>query len=301
VHEDDEETLTGNDPLPPYRRIADALRDEITEGLFPVGRRIPSQAELEERFGVSRPTVQRALQELRKDGYIDNRRGRAAEVLPRGGRGGAPSDEEPEPAFEALATYVAAAFEEREVTIDAYSLTAETLSGALTPPVQRIMLGESNPSSIRIRLLLPAPDTALAVPRTVADPQDGRPLRRLRQLARGHTVALRSTVTRLSDVRPDIECAIEFKTVPITPMQKLYLLNKRVALSGYYQVVERPITYGDGRQDVIYDTLGVSTLLFPHRSDPANPHAHPSRFVAESQAWFDALWDTIAEPVTTFE
>jgi DNA-binding transcriptional regulator YhcF (GntR family) len=321
VDADDEDTLTGNDPLPPYLRIAEALRGEITDGLFPVGRRIPSQAELEERFGVSRPTVQRALQELRKDGYIDNRRGRAAEVLAwdkrdgherradRNGHDGTDgadgqavrSPVEPERALEALTTYVAAAFEEREVTIDAYSLTSETLSGTLAAPVQAVMLGELNPVSIRVRLLLPAQDTTLALPRMVDNPDDGRPLRRQRQLARAHTIALRSTFTRLSDVRPDIENSIEFRTVPVTPMQKLYLLNTRVALSGYYRVLQRPVTFGDGQRDEIYDVLGVNTMLFLHRRDPEHPQSSDSQFVAESQAWFDALWESIAEPVTPFE
>ncbi|MYS22621.1 hypothetical protein GA0115240_142524 [Streptomyces sp. DvalAA-14] len=254
---------------------------------------------------------------LRKDGYIDNRRGRAAEVLARDQRGGrdehggryarderegrtAPSPNEPERALEALTTYVAAAFEERDITIDAYSLTSETLSGTLAAPVQAVMLGELNPASIRVRLLLPDQDTTLGLPRMVDDPDDGRPLRRQRELARAHTIALRSTFTRLSDVRPDIENSIEFRTVPVTPMQKLYLLNTQVALSGYYQVLQRPVTFGDGQRDEIYDVLGVNTMLFPHRSDPGRPQSRDSQFVAESQAWFDALWESIAEPVTPF-
>jgi DNA-binding transcriptional regulator YhcF (GntR family) len=292
VDADDEDTL------PPYLRIAEALRGQIADGVFPVGGRIPAQAALEERFGVSRPTVQRALQELRKDGYIDNRRGRAAEVL---GRDPSPRAREPERAFEALTTHVAAAFEERAITIDAYSLTTETLGGALAQPIQATMTGDLNPASIRVRLLLPAQDVILALPRMVADPDDDRPLRRLRQLVRAHAVALRSTFTRLADVRPDIENSIEFRTVPVTPMQKLYLLNKQVVLSGYYQVLQRPVTFGDGRRDEIYDVHGVDAKLFLNRSDPARPQSSDSQFVAESQAWFDALWETIAEPVTLFE
>ncbi|MFC4030183.1 GntR family transcriptional regulator [Streptomyces polygonati] len=302
--EDDEAPFTGNDPLPPYRRIADTLRAEIADGRFPVGHRIPSQAQLEDRFGVSRPTVQRALRELRKEGWIDNRRGRAAEVLDRGrfadGRTTAFS-EEPERALESLTTHVAAAFEEPEVTIDVYTLTTETLAGALAAPVQSVMRGELNPSSIRVRLLLPALDVTLALPLLVSDPEDPRPLRRLRQLARGHTIALRSMFTRLSDVRPDITNVIEFKTVPVTPMQKLYVLNTRTALSGYYRVIRRQVTFGDGQQEEIFDVLGVNTMLFAHRLDPDRPHSRDTQFVAELQAWFDALWTNIAEPMTLFE
>ncbi|WNI17020.1 hypothetical protein [Actinacidiphila sp. ITFR-21] len=194
-----------------------------------------------------------------------------------------------------------AAFETREVTIDACSLTTETLGGALAAHLQRVVLGELNPSALHVRVLLPTRDTALALPRLVADLTDDRPLRRLRQLVRGHAITLRSAFTRLSDVRPDITCSIECKAVPATPPQKLCLLNKHVALSGYYRVIEREVTFGDGRHELIYDVPGVSTTLFHHRHDPERPHSHPSRFVTESQAWFDSLWRTIAETVTLFE
>ncbi|WP_329134892.1 GntR family transcriptional regulator [Streptomyces sp. NBC_01476] len=298
----DDDTVTGNDQLPPYLRIADVLRGEITDGVFRVGERIPSQAELEERFQVSRPTVQRALQELRKGGYIDNQRGRAAEVLDWDAQNAVlPAAGEPERAFEALTTYVSAAFEEPEVTIDAYSLTSETLGGALASPLQSVMTGELNPTAIRVRLLLPSQDVTLALPRLVEDFTDDRPLRRLRQLARAHSIALRSSFTRLTDVRPDIVNSIEFRTVPVTPLQKIYILNGRVSLWGYYKVVQRPLTFSDGWQGDIYDTLGVNSTLYMSRSDPANPATNDARFVAESQEWFDALWDTIAEPVTIFE
>ena len=37
--------------------------------------RLPSNRELAEKFGVSQPTVVRALQELVREGYLTNRRG----------------------------------------------------------------------------------------------------------------------------------------------------------------------------------------------------------------------------------
>lgn len=301
----DEETLPDAESLtPPYLHIADVLRGEIRDGRYPVGERIPSQAELEERFQVSRPTVQRALGVLRKDGYIDNQRGRASEVLPwqsRTAGGGSAASPEPEPAFEALRTHVAAAFEEREITIDSYSLTSETLNSALTGPVQSILRGELNPAAIRIRVLLPTQDATLALPRLVADPDDERPLRRLRQLSRAHGIALRSTFTGLSELRPEVKVSVEFRALPVTPLQKLYLINRRLALSGFYLVQKHPVTFGDGQRDEIYDVIGLRSILFAHRTDPAEPESRDSLFVAESQSWFDSLWSTISEPVPLFE
>jgi DNA-binding FadR family transcriptional regulator len=299
-----DEDMPASGSPPPYRRIADALRGEILDGVYPVGGRIPSQADLEQRFRVSRPTIQRALTELRKGGFIDNRRGRSAEVLPWPERGGAAAPvaaEAPEPAFAALATHITQAFEQRHITLDAFSLTTQTLNSALGTQLQRILRGELNPASIHLRLLLPSQAAHLAVPRTVADPGDERPLRRLRQLVRGHVVALRSGFTSMSDRRPDIDQVVEFRTVPVTPLHKLYLVNRDVALFGHYQVVERPIQFGDGQFEDTYDVLGIDAMLFPYRRDPDNQHTADSRFVAEAQAWFDSLWSTIAEPLTLFE
>jgi hypothetical protein len=286
---------------PPYRHIADVLRGEITDGHYQVGQRIPSQADLEERFRVSRPTVQRALNELRKDGFIDNRRGRAAEVLPwrdrLGGGGPLPEQSLPGPSYTVLPPHLAEAFEDREVAIDAFCLTAETLNSAMAEPLRRTMLGELRPRALAIRVLLPRLDAHLAIPRTVAGrPGDDRPLVRLRQRITAHAVALRNSLESLKEVRPDLDVAVELRTVPITPVHKVYLLNRRTALFGYYSVVKREVDFPGGGRDEIYDTLGMTSRLFHFRTDPGDPETPGSRFVVETGAWFDSLWSSIAEP-----
>lgn len=302
-----DETSTANgSSAPPYLHIADVLRGEILDGHFRVGQRMPSQAELEERFDVSRPTVQRALNELRRDGYIDNQRGRSAEILDwRKGRRSATGavHGEPEPAYAALEGYVAEAFEAQHVTIDSFSLTTETLKTAMARPLLRIQRGELRPASIRLRLMLPTLDTRLAVPRMTDDPDDERPLRRLRQLISGHVVTLQSTFNALADsgLDLDIEQSVQIRSVPVTPMFKLYLLNDATALHGFYRVVPRVVALGEGESGEIYDVLGVSATLFPHRADPADPEAADSVFVEESRSWFESLWSTIAEPLRLFE
>jgi DNA-binding transcriptional regulator YhcF (GntR family) len=301
----DEPSTANGSAAPPYLHIADVLRGEILDGRFRVGERIPSQAELEDRFAVSRPTVQRALKELRKDGYIDNQRGRSAEILDwrRTGRSALAARGEPEPAFAALDAYVAQAFEAEHVTIDSFSLTTETLKAALAQPLLRIQLGELRPASIRVRLLLPTPDARLAVPRMTADPDDERPLRRLRQLIIGHVVSLQSAFNALSDsgLDADIEHSVQIRSVPVTPLFKLYLLNQDTALHGFYRVVPRVVEFGEGENGEIYDVLGISATLFPHRADPADPDATDSVFVEETRSWFESLWSTIAEPLRLFE
>ncbi|SFF69063.1 transcriptional regulator, GntR family [Actinacidiphila alni] len=299
----DEEDPGTNGSRPPYRYIADVLRGEIHDGRYRVGDRIPSQADLEDRFQVSRPTIQRALGVLRDDGYIDNQRGRPSEVLPwQEGAGVSKTQfQEPEITPLSLKTHIATAFDEPHVTIDAYSLTTETLGRALVAPLLRVQNRELNPESVTLRLLLPSLDARLAIPRLVDDPDDERPMRRLRQLVRAHALALRSSFVGLTEFRPDIQASIEMRAVPITPVHKLYLINGHTALSGHYQVVKRQVEFGKSGKGAIYDVLGINAMLFAYRGDPAEPESRDSQFVADSQSWFDSLWSTIAEPLSLFE
>ena len=51
-----------------------ALRSELDAGVFPVGAKLPKEVELCERFGVSRPTVRRAIARLVDEGRLDVRK-----------------------------------------------------------------------------------------------------------------------------------------------------------------------------------------------------------------------------------
>src|SRR5215468_5983257 len=63
------------DPLAPveqprYVQLARAVRSAITQGVLPVGDRLPAERELCRRFSVSRATVRRALIELEERGCV---------------------------------------------------------------------------------------------------------------------------------------------------------------------------------------------------------------------------------------
>ena len=64
-----------------YREIERYLR-ALVEGANP-GDPLPSEAELCERFSVSRMTVRQALQELTNDGLVERRRGQGTFVAQR--------------------------------------------------------------------------------------------------------------------------------------------------------------------------------------------------------------------------
>lgn len=60
---------------PLWQSIAANLRQEIDEGHFPPGQKLPTEAQLSSRFGVNRHTVRRALGALAEEGAVFSRRG----------------------------------------------------------------------------------------------------------------------------------------------------------------------------------------------------------------------------------
>lgn len=54
-----------------WREIADQLRRAIAKREFPAGAKMPSEADLTKRFGVSKLTVHRALRELANEGLVE--------------------------------------------------------------------------------------------------------------------------------------------------------------------------------------------------------------------------------------
>lgn len=66
-----------------WKSIADTLRQEVAQGLYPPGSRLPTEAELSARFGVNRHTVRRALADLSEGGVVHARRGAGVFVTAR--------------------------------------------------------------------------------------------------------------------------------------------------------------------------------------------------------------------------
>ncbi len=65
---------------PIWKAIADALRDDLAEGRYRPGDKLPTEAALAERFGVNRHTVRHGLSALIAEGLIRTRRGAGAFV-----------------------------------------------------------------------------------------------------------------------------------------------------------------------------------------------------------------------------
>jgi len=284
------------------QRVADALRSEINQ-LQPQTR-LPSQHLLTQRFGVSRDTVQRALRQLHTQGLIVSTPGSGSYVAEQPGRPGANQadaerstddgdDEEGslEPAIIALEPYLDAALREPRVTIDFFGFTCETLTTLLKPRLDKLRGGSAfRPDALTIRVLVPALGTSLALPRSVDDPDDGRPLERLRAIATQSISVLETAVTdfRVRGLIPEAQLLV--RAVPMTPQVKLYIINRTVALRGWYEVarhpVQLPVPGGDGAVEEvdIFDLMGLDAQLIPQRASST----------VEAQSWFDSVWSSIA-------
>lgn len=58
-----------------YQQVATAIEQAIAEGKYPAGQRLASERDLAEEFGVSRPTVRRAVIALEMRGLLEARQG----------------------------------------------------------------------------------------------------------------------------------------------------------------------------------------------------------------------------------
>ncbi|WP_411127352.1 GntR family transcriptional regulator [Streptomyces sp. x-19] len=73
-------------PHAPYMTVLDALAAEIKAGRIKPGEKIPSDAELVQRFGVARMTARRAVGVLRERGLVRTEWGRGTFVVDPGER-----------------------------------------------------------------------------------------------------------------------------------------------------------------------------------------------------------------------
>lgn len=69
---------SGKTPI--WQAIADALRNDLADGKYAPGDKLPTEAGLAERFGVNRHTVRHGISALVKEGLIRTRRGSGAFV-----------------------------------------------------------------------------------------------------------------------------------------------------------------------------------------------------------------------------
>lgn len=77
-------SINPNSHVPIFRQIADHIRRAVAAGVYQPGETIPSLRQLALELVVNPNTVQRAYEELEREGLIQARKGLGMYVTPRG-------------------------------------------------------------------------------------------------------------------------------------------------------------------------------------------------------------------------
>ncbi|MGW0252772.1 GntR family transcriptional regulator [Nocardia goodfellowii] len=273
-------SIDPDDPRPPSQQIANILRAAILTRKLSPGEKLPSAAQLQERFNVAKATAENAIRTLRDEGLVVSRKGSGSFVRER--------TERPV----GLRPHIEDAFTASTVTLDFAGFSGETLHGAISEPLDKIRQGRLRPESLTVRLLVPDASKPWSLPARVEDLEDSPAFRqRAIRIMERHTTAIVDAVTELDELGL-ITASAQVRTYPAVPLFKLYILNGERAFFGYYPVVEHKVKL-DGESVPIWDLMGKDATLFHHAQD-ADLDSTGSQFVAQSQMWFDSIWNSVA-------
>jgi DNA-binding transcriptional regulator YhcF (GntR family) len=278
--------------------ILATLRSRISDGLYRPGYNLPPQRALAEEFEVSRDTIQRVLEELKTEGWIESRRGSGSKVrvtLPVH----VTTQPKVPPGRIALGPFVDRAFAQPVVELDVFTFTSESLDTHLWLQAEKIRNGQiAAPERIMLRILLPSDATELPYPRARATTKSAAEVTELdrilqdrtREIIRRHTSSLRNALRNLKTdgLVPEVEVLV--REVPLVPTHKLYLRRGVEGLIGPYKIVERRILMDDDTEIDAWDVLGLGSTLIRLVHDEGDPGAVGSVFMQSWQEWFDSCW-----------
>ncbi|MGI8574377.1 MAG: GntR family transcriptional regulator [Egibacteraceae bacterium] len=74
-------TLDRSSPVPLYFQVSRQIEEAIYNGAMPPGARLENELSMADRFGLSRPTIRRAIQELVTKGLVVRHRGIGTQVV----------------------------------------------------------------------------------------------------------------------------------------------------------------------------------------------------------------------------
>ncbi|MFP4136374.1 MAG: GntR family transcriptional regulator [Candidatus Acetothermia bacterium] len=75
-----ESEVKKDSPVPLYYQIKESLKERIESGALEPHERLPSERDLENRYGISRMTARQALTELESEGYVYREQGKGSYV-----------------------------------------------------------------------------------------------------------------------------------------------------------------------------------------------------------------------------
>ena len=196
--------------IPVYVQIQHEVRRGILSGAYAAGDRIPSENELAERFGTTRATVARALQELVFDGTIVRRAGAGSFVAP--GAAAVPLDSGRLRSFEEQAAETGETVAYRLVDFSPMRIPAAVAARLKIDPqskahrLERLRLIRDVPLSLETRIIpediaarIPAADLAHRSIHHILEAGLGIPIARIEASVRAGTASPR--VAQLLELR----------------------------------------------------------------------------------------------------
>jgi DNA-binding GntR family transcriptional regulator len=75
-----EESLDYDGPDPLWKQVADIIRGQIKSGELAPGRRVPSENDLTQQYGIARGTAKKALDSLVHEGLVRRVQGKGTFV-----------------------------------------------------------------------------------------------------------------------------------------------------------------------------------------------------------------------------
>jgi GntR family transcriptional regulator/MocR family aminotransferase len=119
--------LKGPKPrMPIYRWLYEELRSEILAGRLHPGARLPATRDLAEQYGISRPTIVTAFEQLRSEGYVEGKVGSGTYV----------SETLPDELLQAPRAKSTAGTRRRGIPLSAYARRLRPLPRAESRPVR---------------------------------------------------------------------------------------------------------------------------------------------------------------------
>ncbi len=76
----DTSIIDKNNPIPLYYQIKEHLKQQINEGVFKKGEKLPTELWISQTYQASRVTVRRAIDELVQEGIVERKRGQGVYV-----------------------------------------------------------------------------------------------------------------------------------------------------------------------------------------------------------------------------
>jgi len=67
-------------PIPLYYKLYVDLKESLNSGKYQKGDKLPTEKDLCQKYGISRLTVRRAMDELRREGFIERLKGKGTFV-----------------------------------------------------------------------------------------------------------------------------------------------------------------------------------------------------------------------------